>query len=108
MLTINGRKYARNAGELVESLFHAPPTAHGLYRVRRGAGRVAIELQTAKGEPVALISPDAVFVTAFRFEKTTRYMFALTDDSTRFLGFEATSISDQRRIAAQALTEATA
>jgi hypothetical protein len=102
-ITINNRKYAKNSSELLDSLFQGPVTAHGLYKVKRGKGRVAIELRTIQGEPKALISPDGVFVTAFSFEGKTRYMYGLTEDSKEFLGFQSIDRKEQFDMAVDAL-----
>jgi hypothetical protein len=103
MLLINGLKFAKNNAEVIDSLFQGSTTAHGIYKVRRGRGRVAIELRSIQGEPMALISPDGVFVTAHKDGGKTRYMYAMSQQTAEWLQLQGVTCRQQFDIAVDAL-----
>jgi len=101
MLRINGRKFAANTGEAMDTLFQADGTGttfHGFYKVKRKRGerssmRVAVELTDMQGARRALVSPDGAIVTAFDVKhgdrKLAHYMFGLASDTREWLGLAA-------------------
>ena len=104
MLTIAGRRYAKNNAEMVDSLFHAGGTCSGQYRTRKG-GILLLNLQ---GKPFAFIANGRKqressglcwFVTASSYDGRTFYMQGLAEYTERELGIESLSYSAQHDLA---------
>jgi hypothetical protein len=100
MLTINGKKFANTKSEALDTLFAADGTFHGLYVVKRGRGRVAVELRDLQGKRRALVSPDGVIVTAADIIDGKRviphYMYDLTADTRDWLGLNDVTYTQER------------
>ena len=90
MFTFNGKQYARTQAEI------GGKAVNGFYRIKAGRGRVAVLLMDSKREPKALISPDGVVVTAYRFEKGIMYMYSTTKETEEFLGIAGLKYSALR------------
>jgi hypothetical protein len=99
-IRVGTRKFARNNSLLVDSLFHSDGTCSGTFRVKRGKGRVAVELRNLQNDPIALVSPDGCLVTASRLSTgKTFYMYAMTANTYHELGIpESIRYSDERAI----------
>lgn len=102
MITVNGKKFAKNKSEALDTLFAADGTFHGLYKVKRGRGRVAVELRDMQGNRRALVSPDGVIVTAtdvmHRERAIAHYMYALTADTRDWLGLNDVNYAQEREL----------
>lgn len=99
MITINGRKFARNESELVSSLFDPSGTGSGFYRPIRGG----IQLYNLQNELFALAVnnkyDEQFFVSASTHNGKPFYLYDLTDKDRQFLGFDTLSYSAERDIA---------
>lgn len=87
MFEYNGKRFAASKAEFQA----APETPHGYYRVNRStrSHRVSIMLMDVEREPKALISPDGVTVTAYKFGEKGNgimYMYSTTKETETFLG----------------------
>lgn len=80
MFTFNGKQYAKTQAEI------GGKAVNGFYRIKQTRGRVAVLLMNSKREPMALISPDGVTVTATRIDGGIFYMYGTTKETERFLG----------------------
>lgn len=101
MIILAGKKYAKNSGEMVQSLFDGPSTCTGYYRIN-GGGVLFLDLQK---NPFAFAvrrsEHNSWWVTAGRDSATgrTRYMFGIDEITLRRLGLDALKPSEQRRAA---------
>lgn len=102
MLEFNGLRFARNQSEMLDTLFTGPRTADGFYKVNRGK-RLSVTLLDHQRAPLALVSPDGVIVTADQTETGTRYLYAMTTETERRLGFGRDAFSASRNVAVQIL-----
>lgn len=95
MLTINGRKFAKNDAEFTESLFVPGGTCAGFYK-RTAKG---VYLYDMRRELIGFMRSDSRFtglVTAYKAESgRTRYMFAACSTLEKLVGFDTLSYSEQ-------------
>jgi len=100
MITINGRKFAKNNAEFTSSLFVESGTCFGFYKKVRGGCR----LYNMQNELFAFIANnrhgERFFVSASIHDGKPWYMYALTDKDERFLGFDSMSLREEHAIAA--------
>ena len=103
MLTINGRKFAKNDAEFTESLFVPGGTCAGFYK-RTAKG---VYLYTMQRELIGFMKSDSRFtglVTAFRTDNgRTRYMFAACSALEKLVGFDTLGYSEQSAAVQSAL-----
>lgn len=87
MIEFNGRKYAKNANELVNSLFTGSGTAHGMYKTTKNGTKI----YKPDGSLFAYIVHNAkqgyFAVSAFTFHGKPFYMNGTTAEADHFLGF---------------------
>jgi len=83
MITYNGKKYAKNDREAVESLFDRTGTVNGFYK-RTASGLVLSDLQGK--ERVFVRHSDGLAVTCHRYKGRMRYMYALSSLDARWAG----------------------
>jgi hypothetical protein len=83
MITHNGKKYAKNDSEAVESLFDRTGTVNGFYK-RTASGLVLSDLQGK--ERVFVRHSDGLTVTCHRYNGRLRYMFGLSSLDARWMG----------------------
>lgn len=89
MITINGKKYAKNDAEFTESLFNPGGTCVGYYKKLKNG----IQLMTMQKELFAFMVNNShnerFFVSAGRLENGKAfYMYGLSDSAARWLGIE--------------------
>lgn len=95
MITIAGKKYAKNNAELVDSLFQTGGTCAGFYR-KQGNGVLLMDLQEVPFAFIAHRGMSCWFVTAHRTEDgRTRYMFGLAEYTAERLGIQELTYSQQ-------------
>jgi hypothetical protein len=108
MLTIAGRKYAKNNSEMTNSLFQSGGTCSGYYR----SGRHGILLRNLQGKPFAFIANQGGsqwFVTAGIGDNgKTVYMQGFGDYTARELGIDHLSYSEQHEVARKAIQDVAA
>lgn len=102
MLTINGRKFAKNDNEFLGSLFDAAGTCSGFYKMVRGGCRLYNMQKDLFAFVVNNKHGEQFFVSAHMFDGKPRYMHALTDKDSALLGFGVMTYRQQRE-AAEAL-----
>ena len=83
MITYNGKKYAKNDREAVESLFDRTGTVNGFYK-RTASGLVLSDLQGT--ERVFVRHSDGLTVTCHRYNGRLRYMYGLCSSDERWVG----------------------
>lgn len=86
MLTHNGKKYAKNDSEAVDSLFDRTGTVNGFYK-RTASGLVLSDLQGK--ERVFVRQRDGLTVTCHRYNGRLRYAFALSSLDAQWVGVAA-------------------
>ena len=93
MITINGKKYAKDTKEFTNSLFDPSGTCAGYYK-RRKDGVLLMDMQKV---PMVFIKVGAstFAVTAYTHEGKTRYMHGLTEKDTALLGLDKVRYSEQ-------------
>jgi hypothetical protein len=83
MLTLYGKKYAKNEKEFTGTLFEKDGTANGFYRVLKAG----IYLSDMQGNERAFIRKDGLGpVTVFRHDGKRRYMFSTSTRDEQWLG----------------------
>ena len=102
MLVLNGRKFAKNNSELVNTLFDPSGTACGMYRKRKD-GVLLIGLHDNK--PFAYIRNDGLVISCSQEGKQIWYMFALTSQHTKLLGFDMLPYSKHNIVAREAIEQ---
>lgn len=95
-LQIGSHKFARNARLVVDTLFHAGGTAHGMFQKKKHG----VMFTTLQGEPRAFLvansSGTQFFVTAFRqADGRTRYMHSISETDKVWLGMAGMSYSEE-------------
>lgn len=91
MITFLGKQYAKNARELVGTLFNSERTANGFYR-RTKAG---IYLQDLQKVDRVFIRNDGLFVSCHKTANgRMRYMFATCTSDAAWIGENAHSYTD--------------
>lgn len=100
MITLAGKKYARNSAEMTESLFAPDGTCNGYYREHTGGAVVGILFMDLQRKPFAFAAKrgaSAWFVTAGRDASgRIRYMFGTDEIVERQLGIDQLKHSEQR------------
>ena len=93
MITINGKKYAKNAKEFTNSLFNPSGTCSGYYK-RRKDGLLLLDMQKV---PMVFIKvgSSTFAVTVYNHEGKTRYMHGLTEKDKALLGLDNVRYSEQ-------------
>lgn len=96
MLIFNGKKYAKNDAEFMESLFHRDSTCNGYYkRLKRG-----IQIFNMQRLLIAfVVSNDKqghFTVSASIHDGKPVYMYGLNDETKKYLGLDALTYSEQR------------
>ena len=86
MLTRNGKKYAKNDSEAVDSLFDRTGTVNGFYK-RTASGLVLSDLQGK--ERVFVRRSDGLTVTCKRYNGRLRYAFGLSSLDAQWVGVAA-------------------
>jgi hypothetical protein len=82
MLTLYGKKYAKNEKEFIGTLFKKDGTANGFYRVLKSG----IYLSDMQGNERAFIRRDGLGpVTVFRHNGKRRYMFSTSTRDEQWL-----------------------
>ncbi len=88
MLTFNGKKYARNESELVDTLFKSGGTANGLYKTTKNKTL----LYKPNGELFACISHNqkqGYFAVSASIQRDKPYfMYALCQPDEKYLGLD--------------------
>lgn len=102
----NGRRFARTARELVETLFQPGGTACGIWRPNQGG----VLLSRPNGEPSAQVvrnrHGDAPFlVSVARDGRRLRYLHAMTQQDQDWIA-PGLSYSEQRALAAEIIRKA--
>jgi len=99
MLKINGRKFAKNNSEFVNTLFQKDGTAIGFYKKLKGR----IMLYDMQNNLFACLvhnrHGEKFFVSASLKNGKPYYMFALSTKDEQFLGFNDISFTMQNKIA---------
>ena len=113
MLTINGRKYAKNDREAVESVFGTGGTVDGFYKVnkRRKHYGGTIILSDLQNKPFAAVVCHDGFrgiVNASRDERGMFYQYGLSDDRADTLGVSGVRYIDRPEYAESIWNAATA
>lgn len=87
MLIFNGKKYAKNDAEFVESLFDASGTCNGYYKRIKGG----VQLFNMQRELTAYIVDrsdlERFIVSAGMHDGKARYMYGLSTSAEQWLGF---------------------
>lgn len=83
MITHNGKKYAKDDGEAINSLFDRTGTVNGFYK-HTASGLVLSDLQGK--ERVFVRHSDGLAVTCHRYNGRLRYMCALSSLDARWAG----------------------
>ena len=83
MITRNGKKYAKNDREAVESLFDRAGTVNGFYK-RTAGGLVLSDLRGK--ERVFVRQSDGLTVTCHRYNGRLRYAFGLSSLDAQWVG----------------------
>jgi|SRR5580692_5587674 hypothetical protein len=103
MLTIAGKKYAKNNTEMTESLFHTGGTCSGYYKVRKH-GVLLMDLQS---KPFAFIADQLSgqwFVTAgYADNGKLIFMQGLAEYTEKQLGIDGYSYGEQKDAATNAV-----
>jgi hypothetical protein len=104
MLTINGKHFAKNNSEFLDSLFTGGSTCSGYYK-KTTKGVLLMDMHK---EVIGYCQDNSQFtgvVTASRDKgsKKTRYMFAADSKLKEFLGFEAMTYKEESAAIAKAL-----
>jgi hypothetical protein len=106
MLTIAGKKYAKNDAEMTDSLFHAGGTCSGYYKVRK-SGILLLDLQNKPFAFVANNHGSQWFVTAgYSDSGALIFMQGLGEYTAKQLGIEGYSYSEQRDAATKTIDAA--
>jgi hypothetical protein len=105
MFTINGKKFAKNEAEFMDSLFEAGGTCVGFYK-KTSKGVVLMNMQS---EVIGFCKADAVFtgvVSASRDKETNklRYMYGACSTLLSLLGFDTLTYSGREQAIKQALS----
>lgn len=83
MLTLYGKKYARNEKEFTETLFQSDGTANGFYK----ATKAGIYLSDMQGNERAFVRHDGLGpVSVSRHDGRRRYSFAASTIDEKWLG----------------------
>lgn len=105
MITINGKKYAKNEKEFIGTLFEQGGTASGYYSKKSNG----ILLKDAHRAPFAFIAKNKhgeVFaVSACTFEGKTRYMYGASEKTKTILGLDSVKYQDQKQYLLAVTTE---
>lgn len=106
MITINGKKYAKNQAEFTESLFASDGTCVGFYALRKNG----VLLSDMQNKPFAMAVERGYstwFVSASRREDGRMwYMFALSSADEKTLGMDGMRYLDQLDLARSVITSA--
>lgn len=102
MFIFNGKKYAKNERELIDSLFTRGGTCNGYYKVlKRGVqlfriveGRKELEAFIAKRETGSFVV--TAYMDKYSTKPKARYMFSTCDTTAFWLGLEGITYTDQR------------
>jgi len=95
MITINGKKYAKNDNEFTNSIFDPSGTCSGYYR-RRKDGVLLMDMQKVPFGFIKVESACVVYaVSAYQHNGKTRYMFGLTSCDSERLGLNNLRYSEQ-------------
>jgi len=98
MLIFNGKKYAKNDREFVESLFDPSCTCNGYYkRLKRG-----VQLFNMQHELTAYIVDrgplERFIVSAGTHDGKARYMYGLSTSAGKWLGIEENTFARDRQM----------
>lgn len=97
MLTFNGLTFARDNGEMVESLFHTGKTHSGFYKRIKGG----FQLFNLQRELFAFVDPArALVVTAYMTECGARYMFSTCSKTEKALNIPDSYLATREACAA--------
>jgi hypothetical protein len=104
VLSLAGKKYAKNNEEMAESLFQQGGTCAGYYRVKSGPVASGVLLLDLQKNPFAFAvrrGLDSWFVTAGRDAATgrTRYMYGTDEAVERKLGIDSLLPSEKKKAA---------
>ena len=104
MLSINGRKFAKNNQEFIGSLFEAGRTCFGYYKKKPNNTIVLYDMQD---KPIAWVkrsSPTSAFAgTAHDCDGQVRYMLGLGGYTAEALGLNETATLEQNQTLSNAL-----
>lgn len=100
MLVLNGKKYAKNNNEFMESLFVAGGTCNGFYKKTKNG----VKLYDMQNNLQAFIRNDGLSVSAFLHEGKMRYMYGMDSRTEAWLGFDVLKYSDIYRVSKEALS----
>jgi hypothetical protein len=95
MITIHGKKFAKNNTEAVESLFDSTGTVSGYCKVSKRK----ILFMNLQMEPIAFINQHGVLGNAFVFNETIRYQAGMPSDHILYSGSMMTDHNEVEKLA---------
>lgn len=99
MLEINGKKYAKNDSEFIDSLFQTGGTCYGFYRKVRGGVKL---MDHQKNIFVFIVNNkynEQFFVSASALNGKTYYMNSTSSIDDKILGLDELSYSQRNELA---------